>query len=293
MGSKKKLILSSIKSLFGELEYRSTWNLGRGKDLIVLNYHGTPKSFLPNFRRQLEFFRSSFDIVSPDFLKLYFGGEELPSTGRDKILLTFDDGIRNNLLAAAELEKIGVRGLFFIVPEFVEQEPQNQKKYFMEHIRKELPADEFSEEQDWSSLSWKEVKELADRGHWVGSHSMTHQMRADQTSIENYKNEVLGSRNKILDQVGKIDNVASSFCSPVDSLLSTNRDQMKLIQQNYSYFFSSYPGDNFNEKNPYFIKRSNVEADWGLSKVIYQVGRWDRFRWRNKINKFDQIIRSF
>lgn len=72
------------------------------------------------------------------------------------LCLTFDDGTQDHLLFAAPmLEKRGFRGTFYIVTSRIKDVQDHSKK-------------------GAKSMTWKEVKELADRGHEIGNHSMTH-----------------------------------------------------------------------------------------------------------------------
>lgn len=80
----------------------------------------------------------------------FYGGKKAA------LCLTFDDGTKDHLsIAAPLLEKYGFRGTFYIVVNRIKDaytEPQGKYKY----------------------MTWAEVKELADRGHEIGNHSMSH-----------------------------------------------------------------------------------------------------------------------
>lgn len=67
-----------------------------------------------------------------------------------KVLVTFDDGHRDNLEHALPiLERLGVRALFFVITDLVEHAPD-------------------------TSMTWDELDRLRAAGHRVGSHTTTH-----------------------------------------------------------------------------------------------------------------------
>lgn len=95
-----------------------------GKHLFISMYHYTReliKSRYPNikgldislFRKQLEFFKESFNVVSMEqVLDAVKRGHSLPEKA---LLLTFDDGYMDNYLYALPLlEEFGFQGSFFI-----------------------------------------------------------------------------------------------------------------------------------------------------------------------------------
>jgi peptidoglycan/xylan/chitin deacetylase (PgdA/CDA1 family) len=84
---------------------------------VVLTYHGIPAQGLPDevdaraFERQMLFLKTHFDLVSMDSLAMC--GRSLRS--RVQVLLTFDDGFRNNAeVVAPILRRNGIPAVFFV-----------------------------------------------------------------------------------------------------------------------------------------------------------------------------------
>src|SRR5579859_1799198 len=84
---------------------------------VVLTYHGIPSRGLPEeidaatFERQMVFLKAHFDLVSPDSLAIRSGS----SKKRNQVLLTFDDGFRNNAeVVAPILRRYPVPAVFFV-----------------------------------------------------------------------------------------------------------------------------------------------------------------------------------
>lgn len=67
----------------------------------------TPESFL----RQIHSIQQNHPVLSPSQFETWMDGS---SADASSVLLTFDDGLRDHLYAAAELEKSGLRGAFFV-----------------------------------------------------------------------------------------------------------------------------------------------------------------------------------
>src|SRR5688572_14115148 len=78
---------------------------GGANQLIVLNYHGTQKKYLDNFKAQIAYLKKHYDIISPAQFEMLMKRQQ-PVEGK-KLLLTFDDGIKNNLPAIEVLDELG------------------------------------------------------------------------------------------------------------------------------------------------------------------------------------------
>jgi len=97
-----------------------------------------------------------------------------------RVVLTFDDGLKDHLLIAApELEKRGWRGVFNVVTDWVGK----SDKY----------------------LTWDEVRELVRRGHEVTTHTASHpNLRAllKAGKADEARREIARSRDEIADRTG-------------------------------------------------------------------------------------------
>jgi peptidoglycan/xylan/chitin deacetylase (PgdA/CDA1 family) len=107
-----------------------------GRGLAVVTYHGIlPPGYEPAdpaldnnlisaeiFRRQLRLLKARYHIIAPEDLRLWFTtGRELPPLS---VLLTCDDGLRNNLTDMLPvLQEEGVKCLFFVTDGSAASEP--------------------------------------------------------------------------------------------------------------------------------------------------------------------------
>ena len=269
-----------IKSILGSIE-QPFFNINgylNKHDLIVLNYHSTPLKFIANFEKQIDFYRAHFSIVSPNDLKNFYANKL--ESKKPKLLITFDDGLQ-------VLDKYNIKALLFVVPNFIEA--AKQKEYYTTHIRSEINPLIDSQQEDFTALSWDELKVIVANGHLVGSHTMSHTLKANTTNTEILNREIITSKNMIESQL-KIN--IENFCAPFNSLLSVGENEMKLIIKNYNYFHSTFPGSNCLNKNSYFIKRFNVECFWTIPNIIHTLGHIERLRWRKARLSFERLLKA-
>lgn len=86
--------------------------------ILMLHGVGTPEYPAGTFRRQLQFLRRIFRLVS---LAEVLGPDGAAHDSRPKLALTFDDGLKNNFSAAYPiLRELQVPATFFVCPGLVE-----------------------------------------------------------------------------------------------------------------------------------------------------------------------------
>jgi peptidoglycan/xylan/chitin deacetylase (PgdA/CDA1 family) len=274
-----------VKAILGRTEYALSGLKMPANELLVLNYHGTQKKYLASFEKQLDLLQKHFEFVSPEYLDHHYSGKA--DTGKPKVLITFDDGIKNNIHAAKILAKRGIKALFLILPGFVDCPENKQHDYFITNIRPIINTAIDHLPEDTTALSWQELQQILAMGHSLGSHSYTHTLVTGKFSREELENEIIASKKRIIVMAGT---AVNSFCGPNNSLLSCGKMEMQLIKQEYRYFLSTFPGSNAENKDPLFVKRSNVEAFWMKGAFIRAIGNWDRKRWQQQRAEFEKIL---
>ena len=84
----------------------------------ILMYHGTPRAAQSGFEKQIRFLKKHFDIVP---LSEVPDSREQSRSKAATVALTFDDGLRNNLMIAYPvLASCGVPATFFVCPGLIE-----------------------------------------------------------------------------------------------------------------------------------------------------------------------------
>lgn len=274
-----------IKNCLGHVEYFVTkLNLKKG-ELTILNYHGTPEKFLKNFEKQIVFFKKNFEIISAKDLELFYWGKL--KSNKPLLLITFDDGIKNNLHALKILNRENIQAFFFIIPNFINTAQKEQKNYFISNIRPQYNPNIEIQDEDFQALNWDELKNMLSKGHIIGSHTLTHTLIANKSPLENSKSEI--EQSKIVIE-NTLQSTVTSFCSINNTLESVSNKEAELIKKHYQYHFTTIPGRNYSTSNTLYIKRVNIESHWLLGAVKYAIGNWDLKRWKNANESYLKIL---
>lgn len=178
--------------------------------LVVLNYHSFSKynnfkiqrgsilesGYAPNFENQMKFLDKNFNFLHP---REFFGNNTEKGI---KVFITFDDGYKDNYdIAFPILNKHRIPAAFFIVSSIPdsnswlwhdklrflvcenELESEKAELALMELNKGKLFDDELNNLVNTSfekfpekrlMMNWKEIKEIAENGFVIGSHTHTH-----------------------------------------------------------------------------------------------------------------------
>lgn len=111
--------------------------------------------------------------------------------GRGRLLhVTFDDAYRSVLAALPPLESLGVRATVFASPAFADEGGVVD------------PGAVGEEGEETRSLDWDGLAGVAERGHEVGSHSLTH-ARLTELSDAELAQELVVSRERLEVRLGR------------------------------------------------------------------------------------------
>jgi peptidoglycan/xylan/chitin deacetylase (PgdA/CDA1 family) len=234
--------------------------------LYVINYHGTPENLMPNFERHLAYYKSNFRIINPSDFEAMVVDQTSSTQQKPLLLLTFDDGMQNNLHVMQSLEKNGIKAYFFVIPAFIDaKEPE---KYLASVIRPGYVNKQEKAAEDFRPLSWEMIKNTHQKGHTIGSHTYTHSLlKSDNAQRSEY--EILESKHVIEKY---LDTSITAFCSINNTEISVGKVQDDIIRANYQFHFTTYYGDNMPLSDPYRIERINIEAYWNMNEVCYALG---------------------
>ena len=152
-----------------------------------------------------------------DFLQRYFIvvslGELLDrlSSGRDisrHLVITFDDGYRDNARCAAELKRRGLPACFFVTTEFID----SSRNAWWDSLR--------SIHSEW--MSWDDVRALHALGFEVAPHTATH-ANLGTVSGADAAAEIIGAKERLERELGvKTEHFAVPFGRP-EHLSDANR----------------------------------------------------------------------
>lgn len=265
-----KGMLGNMLSLF-ESNYAAS-------KLLVVNYHGTQKKFLSNFKRQLDLLQKRFEIIHPSELSSI-----IPKGNKPHLLITFDDGLKNNLLAAEELRNRNLTGLFFIIPSFIDN---GSEAYFKSIIRPKVNPQIDSNIEDMTPMNWSEIQNLLSNNHLIGSHSMTHLLNKNMSELELIK-EIVDSKTRIETETSSS---IEHFCSPNNTIEILNDQARAIIHQTYTYHHTTIVGLNCippKQVKHQFIYRINLESFWGTPQVGYALSKFEQLRWSSRREMYE------
>jgi peptidoglycan/xylan/chitin deacetylase (PgdA/CDA1 family) len=231
------------------------WNWWRpwAPGLPVLMYHKVgvppPGSKLgklwvsqEDFRRQMAYLLDNgwHPITLAEAAKAVDAGKALHEKA---VVITFDDGYRNNLDNAQPiLKEFGFRAVLFVVTNA-------------------LGRDNFwhdpSSETRIPMLSWEQVKTLQDAGWEIGSHTLNHP-RLAKLSPEEVKKELTESRDEIERRLGVR---PVTFANPYGNAADDPAVQSAIKDAGYRWSVSVHQGKADLAGNPYCLKRIFVRGD--------------------------------
>jgi peptidoglycan/xylan/chitin deacetylase (PgdA/CDA1 family) len=160
------------------------------------------------FRDFCRLMKSRYHVVRLGEINRVLRSGEAPP--RRTVAITFDDCYADNLAAARVLHEHGLPATFFIPTQFVETA-----------IR--FPWD--SHLPPMPNLTWKDVRQMADWGHDIGSHSVSHADFGKLDDSEALK-ELAESRAVLEDRVGR---AVTWFAFPFGGRANFRVEQIPLV----------------------------------------------------------------
>jgi len=192
-------------------------------------------SFSPQKLEQLLIFFEERNIKTLTFWDLKRIIERKKEFPKKAIILTFDDGYKSHYDNAFPiLKKYNAKGVFFIIS----SKPDNDLNY----------------------ASWDQLKEMADNGQEIASHTVSHPNLANLSKVE-IRNELEISKNIIEEKIGK---PVISFCYP-----SGKYDQrvIEIAKENYLFARTTKSGKYFSLQKRYEILTVRIFPTTGIASV--------------------------
>jgi peptidoglycan/xylan/chitin deacetylase (PgdA/CDA1 family) len=259
------LIQAATLARMDELAFRIQKRNGHSRALVV-GMHETPASFAAQFRKQLEWVSQHFTITGLEgFARLWEERSESYTNPKCPVLFTFDDGRESNYTVAAPLlESFGGRGVFFVVPAFAECAAAEALAFYRSRINpNSRPGDERWE--DWKPMSPGQIGELADRGHAIGNHTLTHQRLAG-LSPEALEHEIGDSARKLTSWTGRpVDAFAWTFgWNAVDA------NAWEVIRRHHRFCFAPCAGTiDSRYDTPDLLWRREIEVKYSAAEYRF------------------------
>lgn len=259
----------------------------KGTRALVVGVHETPVMLKTQFREQLEWVSQHFTITSLEgFLRMWQNYPESAYT-KPPVLFTFDDGRESNYTVAAPmLESFGGRGVFFVVPAFAECHADQALDFYRSRINPDSrPGDEHWE--DWKPMNPAQIAELADRGHAIGNHTLTHQQLVG-LSPEILEREIGDSARKLTTWTKK----------PVDAFAWTfgwdavDVDAWKVIQRYHRFCFTPCAGAiDSRYDTPALLWRREIEVKYSAAEYRFLYSGLVDLWWSTRRRRLREMLK--
>jgi peptidoglycan/xylan/chitin deacetylase (PgdA/CDA1 family) len=185
--------------------------------------------------------------------------------------------LNNYTVAAPVLESFGTRGVFFVVPEFVQCSLQEARHFYYSRIDMREHAPDLPDE-DTRSMTSEQIADLSRRGHSVGNHTYSH-VNLGTLPEDQLHHQVVESAEQISAWTEKpVD--AFSWTFSWDSITPT---AWKLIRQHHRFCFAPCPGFVDCRKDlPNLIWRTEVEVSYAPSEARFMYAGLADPLWRSR-----------
>jgi peptidoglycan/xylan/chitin deacetylase (PgdA/CDA1 family) len=233
----------------------------RGNRVRVFYLHGIAAMQAERFRHQISWLRKHFEVIDFGTFKRLFDGTAVLEDDRPAALLTFDDGFANNYhVAAPLLEEAGMRGVFFVVPQFAAARGPDARRFYRERVRDVLPP--FFE----PAMTPDQAADLSARGHTIGNHTWSH-ARLSEVPEADYHREIVESAAVIESWIGT---AVEAFAWPFAWNAITPAAH-RLVCQRHAYCFTPCSGQvNVRTDSRRLIWRTSIEPYYGRAEFLFQ-----------------------
>lgn len=220
----------------------------------IVHYHYVFGDERERFAAQLGFLAREFEPVA-----LTEAVERL-RTGRasgKEVVVTFDDGFRNQLdVAAPILAEKGFRACFFLVTELLGATPAAAASFCRERLHLPLPVE---------PLDWDGAARLVELGHEVGSHTRSH---PDLTAVppERVEDELRGSRAELSRRLGTVFHLSVPYGDRA-RFSETVADAAR--EAGYESCATAIRGRNRSAEDLYALRREHLSAAWRIRDLAF------------------------
>jgi peptidoglycan/xylan/chitin deacetylase (PgdA/CDA1 family) len=274
----KQLLKNGVYRTLGEATSFMPSRNGDGRAALrVLMYHkvndlpGNPLSMpVSLFNEQLSQLRElGYTVVGLDaVLAHYVQGTPLPDR---PVLITFDDGYRDNLTHAAPLlERYGYPAVIFVPIGYLDDQrplPHEERLAMRGLIN--------------GTLDWGELRELEAAGVRVESHGISHCPLA-ALELDEAAREITLSKLRLEDRLGR---PVRSFAYVKGSKAHYKPEHVSLLRQaGYEVAFTSVSGSNGPDADPLRLHRYNIEPYPARTFELVLAGACDLIGWKDTVS---------
>lgn len=154
----------------------------------VLLFHDVPDDAIPGFRALVSYVAQNHGVLTPAEAAQWLEGRPPARTPASRrrmpCLFTFDDGFASNFkIAETVLAEHGVKAVFFVNPGLIDLDGERQREAVARLIFQGRRAAAYLPDEQ-RLMTWPELAGLAQSGHVVGCHGMSHRRLSELDGAE-------------------------------------------------------------------------------------------------------------
>jgi peptidoglycan/xylan/chitin deacetylase (PgdA/CDA1 family) len=225
----------------------------------IVHYHYVFDDEREAFTRQLEYLATAYEPVSLSEAVARLGEGRV---GGREVVVTFDDGFRNQLVNAAPLlAEHGFRACFFLITGLVSAPPGEAERICRERLHLPRPVE---------PMSWDDAAALLRLEHEVGSHTRGH---PDLTTLDSAAlDEELGASRAELER--RLGAPVAHLSAPYGEAHRFSPAVSEAARRaGYASCATAQRGRNTAADDVYALRRDHFEAGWPVAHVRYFLGR--------------------
>ncbi|MFQ5801455.1 MAG: polysaccharide deacetylase family protein [Candidatus Methylomirabilales bacterium] len=246
----------TLKALYPPLALRDYLRPDGHPHLRIVYYHFVFDDEWSPFEEHVRFFRDYYDVLPlGDALdRLRNGCLTEPS-----LVITFDDGFKNNRTNAAEaLSKYGFSACFYVTSTFVSlglEERRTVEAMCQRNFQLPIAV----QNMDWDDVRW-----LRRAGHEIGSHTMTHAVLTACGAEDVYR-EIVESKAVIEQHLGES---IRHFSVPFGRRSHYSPGIRRIVcEAGYESCALNIRGSNLPRCDLYQLRRDALVAGWSVQEV--------------------------
>jgi peptidoglycan/xylan/chitin deacetylase (PgdA/CDA1 family) len=251
----------------------------------AVNYHDVPPFQSDAFEQQLVYYKENFNIVGRADLDAVLAGKA--AGGKPGLILSFDDGLRSHSdVVVPLLERHGLTGWFMVPVGFIDERPEEQTNYAIEHNIEHY-------EHDYGdpriAMTWPDIRKIA-KTHEIGCHTLSHRRLESTLTSDELNWEIPHAKGRLETELGR---EVQIFCWVGGEEFAYSQGAASTIAQagfQYGFMTNNHvirPGTNQLQ-----LQRTNIEAINQSKIVRFQLsGVVDIFYWpkRRRVNKITRV----
>ncbi len=276
MPSFNKKIRNILSELAFDLNIYSLFEFSNKVPVRVIIFHST--NDVEVFSELISHLSKSWDFIDPDhFFEFRDGKREFQ---KPSLLITFDDGFKNNLNIIPVLKKYSISAIFFVCPGLIEIQTL---KLISPLLISNLYKTQDNNDNFFSLLCWDDLRYLQYCGHSIGNHSLFHN-QFNELSLNKIKKDIYISKKLLKDNLS-FNNSFDSFSFPFGGIKHINSSALKYLSKEFKYIFSGIRGDNNKNSNKMLFRDAVSLNDSFKITDSFLKGNFDIY-YRLKLIKF-------